>query len=275
MRVLLYVFFLLSTGLLAQDNPYLWFSPDQDTVARIGDIAVPAGARRKVFQENSFAFWLRNLPVKPAIEKVHLYNGQEKMNQNVHYRIIDIDVGHDDLQQCADAVIRLRAEYLYSAGRYDRIQFHFTSGDVARFSKWAEGYRPVITGNQVTWVKSGSPDNSYASFRRYLKTVFMYAGSYSLSRELQVTDPDSLEAGDVFIQGGFPGHAVLIVDIAVSETNEPLFLLAQSYMPAQEMHILKNPVNSSISPWYKLKEGRELITPEWIFEWTDIRRFAE
>lgn len=35
-----------------------------------------------------------------------LYNGSQKPNQSVHYAVFDIDVGKEDLQQCADAVMR-------------------------------------------------------------------------------------------------------------------------------------------------------------------------
>lgn len=60
---------------------------------------------------------------------------------------------------------------------------------------------------------------------------------------------EETKIGDVFIKGGFPGHAVMVVDIAVDEsTQEKVFLLAQSYMPAQEIQILKNPNNSHLSP---------------------------
>lgn len=83
-----------------------------------------------------------------------------------------------------------------------------------------------------------------------------------------------LSVGDVFIQGGSPGHAVIIVDMAVNKnTGEKLFLLAQSYMPAQEIQVLKNPNNSSNSPWYSTSFVQELMTPEWTFRVTDLKRF--
>ena len=245
--------------------------------AIIEEIDPPAGFVRQPVDSNSFAFWLRHLPLKTEDNMVHLYNGSLKHNQNAQFRVIAMDVGNEDLQQCADAVIRLRSEYLYRMKRYREIAFNFTSGDRAEFLRWAEGYRPMVNNNRVTWVKkSGAKlDLSYSNFREYLDSVFMYAGSYSLSKELAtVKNVEEVRIGDVFIQGGFPGHAIIVVDLAINkETNKKAMLLAQSYMPAQEIHILKNPKNEQISPWYIVKQGEMLVTPQWIFSWTDLKRF--
>ena len=35
----------------------------------------------------------------------------------------------------------------------------------------------------------------------------------------------------------------------------------------------KNENNSSISPWYQFKSGKQLETPEWTFDWSDLRKF--
>ena len=103
----------------------------------------------------------------------------------------------------------------------------------------------------------------------------MYAGTYSLERELsQVKDITDMRIGDVFIQGGFPGHAVLVVDMAVHQASgKKIFLLAQSYMPAQEIHILLNPSRWRSSPWYDVEFGEKLCTPEWTFRREHLKRF--
>ena len=103
----------------------------------------------------------------------------------------------------------------------------------------------------------------------------MYAGSYSLEQELQsVKNLHEMQIGDVFIEGGFPGHAVIIVDMAQHKSSgEKIFLLAQSYMPAQDVHILRNPAKWRADPWYDLEFGDELRTPEWIFQKNQLRRF--
>ena len=76
------------------------------------------------------------------------------------------------------------------------------------------------------------------------------------------------------VEGGFPGHAVLVVDMARDPVSGGrVFLLAQSYMPAQDLHILRNPNNARLDPWYALGSGLELTTPEWRFDWPALYRF--
>ena len=70
-----------------------------------------------------------------------LYNGSPKGNQSAHAAVFNVDVGNQDLQQCADAVMRLRAEYLFGKGRYEEIHFNFTNGFNADYVKYAEGNR--------------------------------------------------------------------------------------------------------------------------------------
>lgn len=252
------------------DGP-AWGPKSQESL--VERFPAPPGTERLELPDDSFGAWLRTLTLEPEGSPVLLYDGREKPRQDVHVAVVDLDIGRRDLQQCADAVMRLRAEYLWSTGCADEIAFNFTSGDRAAWSEWATGVRPKVAGSKVTWAKTAAADGSYGQFRRYLRTVFTYAGSHSLSRELQtVDDPTKILPGDVFIQGGFPGHAVIVLDVAVGEEGERRFLLAQSYMPAQSLHVLKNPGHGS--PWYTARGSGSLRTPEWGFEVSDLKRFA-
>ena len=83
-----------------------------------------------------------------------------------------------------------------------------------------------------------------------------------------------MKIGDVFVQGGSPGHAVIVVDMAIDKnTGQKLFLLAQSYMPAQNIHVLKNPNHEALSPWYVLDSSKTINTPEWHFTQDDLKRY--
>lgn len=233
----------------------------------------PAGFQRAPAAASTFAHYLRRLPLKPVGAQVHLYDGSLKPSQAAHAAVIDMSVGERDLQQCADAVMRLRAEYLFAADRKQEISFNFTSGFKAPFSRWANGERIKVQGNSCSWVPGGKAGSAHADLLDYLEKVFTYAGTASLSNELKDCSSSPVQAGDVFIQGGHPGHAVIVVDVAENRTGEQVFLLAQSYMPAQEIHVLKNLRAPSLSPWFKLNDGEVLETPEWTFRWDQRKRW--
>jgi hypothetical protein len=256
-------------------SPYAWHGPvaAADTVA--ARIPPPVGHRRRDAAPGTFGAWLRGLPLKAGRPPVLLHDGRRKGNQEVHHAVVDIDTGARDLQQCADAVMRLRAEYLLSRGDPSAVRFRFTSGDEASLSRWFEGQRPRVQGSRVDWAPRAPADRSYASFRRYLDVVFNYAGSASLAKELDpVASPSDVQPGDVFIQGGFPGHAVIVLDVADDPARRrTVFLLAQSYMPAQDIHVLRNPGDPGGGPWYDTAFGEVLETPEWTFRRGDLRRF--
>ncbi len=235
----------------------------------------PDGYKRESVAEETFANYLRKLPLKVPGSKVKYHNGETKSNP-VHAAVIDIPIGNKDLHQCADAIMRLKAEHLWLQGKYDDIHFNFTNGMRVDYSKWAAGQRIKVDGNKTSWYEFASPSNNYKDFWEYMEQIFMYAGTASLSKELSKVLSDDIQIGDVFIQGGHPGHAVIVVDLAVhAETGKKVMMLAQSYMPAQELHILKNNNNSNLSPWYEVYPSRELILPEWSFKWTDLKRFKE
>ncbi len=187
------------------------------------------------------------------------YDGREKSPEGVYVAVVDFNLGRRDLQQCADAVIRLRAEYLYAQGKYDQIHFNFLSD-----------------GRPRTFLDYVGADRSYTAFLRYLDFVFERANTASLAAEMApVRDFLGLRAGDVFIQPRRPyGHAVIVVDLAVNAgSGKKVFLLAQSYMPAQDIQILVNPNDPALSPWYAADFEGPLLTPQWTFEKANLKRF--
>lgn len=227
-------------------------------------IEVPEGYARLHVPENSFAHFVRTYPLKEKNHKVHLYNGKLKSKQNIHVAVFDLPLEAYDLQQCADSVMRFYAEYFFQTKQDEKIAFHFTNGFLADWETWKHGKKISVVQNTVTWVSS-VPDDSYTSFVQYLKCVFMYAGTLSMAYyETQPTTIQQAKIGDVFLQGGSPGHVVMIVDVA-EKNNKKAFLLAQGFMPSQEFHILKNPAHSD-DPWYYEDEiTYPLKTPEWTF----------
>jgi hypothetical protein len=234
---------------------YAWPSAKASAETLSSQIPPPDGFVRTREAAGSWAEWLRGLPMKSKNAWVMTYRGLPKWRQDVHVAVVDIDIGTRDLQQCADAVMRLRAEWLYASGRAKEIAFNDTDGKRRRFAAQSK--------------------QDYAAFRKYMDLVFAYAGTWSLERELKPVEVADIRIGDVFIKGGFPGHAVLVADMAENpKTGEKRFLLTQSYMPAQDIHVLKNPNAADGSPWYALDFGPELKTPEWNFPATALKRFT-
>lgn len=218
----------------------------------------PDNFERIPLDSSSFGYYLRTIKLKQHGVPVVLYNGELKRDQTIHVAVIDQDIDPVDLQQCADAVMRLRGEYLYQQKRFKDIHFNFVSDNKPRY-----------------FVDYSNGDLSYKKFRSYMKYIFSYANTASLKKELQPIPIDSILPGDVFIQSGNPyGHAVTVMDVATDKNGKRIFLLSQSYMPAQETHILINPSEPSLSPWYRATIGT-IITPEWRFESTDLRRFND
>lgn len=230
----------------------------------------PEGYVREKTATNSFANYLQNLPLKPAGSKVKYYDGQLKL-KDVYAAVVDMEISNQDLQQCADAILRLRGEYFYSIQAYDQISFSLTNGFRMNYTEWTKGNRIVVNGNKTYWSRKTTPSNTYKDFRNYMEFVFIYAGTISLESSLESKDIEDLSIGDVFIVSGSPGHAVIVVDVAVNSSGEKVFLLAQSYMPAQEIQILKNSTDSELSPWFSADFVGKLITPEWTFEATDLK----
>ena len=236
---------------------------------------VPVGFARTIEKKKSFGHYLREFPLLPDGEQVHLFDGSLKYNQDGHAAILDMDVGSRDLQQCADAVMRLRSEYLFENNKFDHIAFNFTNGWKFEYQKWRDGKMLVVEGNKTNWIDGSDTKKSYRDFRNYLDQVFMYAGTLSLSKELKNKSLDEVEIGDVIIQGGSPGHAVIVVDMCKNSKNgDKAVLLAQSYMPAQQIHILKNLENPESSPWYLISEIEDkIVTPEWTFDRDQLMSF--
>ncbi|HEC77910.1 MAG TPA: hypothetical protein ENI34_02055 [candidate division WOR-3 bacterium] len=256
-------------------NPYPWLERYIPEYALCNIIHPPTGYRRVALKADTFGEWLRAIPLKPGNPPIYLFNGRKKEYQSGHYAVVNVDVGDKDLQQCADAVIRLYAEFLFSKKEFDEINFMLTNGDIIPFRKWINGLRPQVSGNTVTWHKKASVDSSRQTFLDYLQFIFMYAGTYSLNRQLADEVPIcDLEPGDIIIQPGFPGHAVLVLDAAENiSTNEKIYLLGQSFMPAQDFHILKNLSDPELNPWYKIDNQHLLSTPQWLFTDYSLKRF--
>lgn len=238
-------------------------------------IAPPSGFYWEEYSPNSFAHYLSNFKLKPAGFPIRDYKNMPLPKQYHHLAVLDIDVGIRDLQQCADAWMRLYGEYLWEQKRYDEIEFEFTSQQKISWNDFKKGWRTTEVGDSVRFHHSARLDDSYMNFRKYMDLIFRYSGTISLDREtMPVVKNSDIQVGDMIIKAGSPGHIVFVVGTAKNRIGKRVFLLAESAMPAQDIHILKNPLNEKLSPWYELDvNAKQLITPKYLFKPVSIKRY--
>jgi hypothetical protein len=209
------------------------FSLSPETEPLATRIPAPKGYRR-VQGQDEFGEWLRHIPLKPAGTKVHTYNGEVTARSERFFMdvagVVDMDVPYAS-QQCADAIMRLKAEFHFARGEYDKIQF-----PIGRQSLKYKNY-------------AGRNFGSRGRFMSYLKSVFARLGTASMKRDLTPIAKTDLRIGDMNVQNksGGIGHIFLIMDIAKDDQGRLLYLLGQSSMPAMDFHIIQIPRYDS--PW--------------------------
>ena len=246
-------------------------NPSGKTLAK--RILTPKGYKRIKAKKGSFEAFLRNYKLKPDGSPVLLYDGREKGNKSAHIAVFKLPIESENLQQCADSIMRVYGEYYYGKKEYGKITFPLGNGFIADFDKWRRGYSISVSGNKIAWVYSSKNDSSYDSFKRFMRIVFAYSGTLNMDYSSKKIKLSEARVGDIFVRGGSPGHVVMIADICKNKKGKKAYLLAQGYLPAQEFQLLKNPLHEA-DPWYYEEEIKyPLRTPEYSFDKGSLRRY--
>jgi hypothetical protein len=268
----------LLAGLLAFPVVPVFAQPFVHAAGRTVDsrFTLPPGYVRIPVEETSYAAYLRTLPLLPHGTQVKYYDGTLKPNNGIYAGVVFIDVGLEDLQQAPEVCIRLRGEYLFKQQQYNKISFTISNHKRVSYVNWVEGLKMIIDG-KTYWTKSPTDADRYPTFKRYLEFIFTHGDIETLLNDVQRCSLEHLQPGDMFIQVARPGHVVIVVDVAEhTVTGDRIFLLAQSYKPAQSLQILINPGDPNLSPWYSASAiDDKITTPEFIFYKRDLRRFRE
>ena len=231
-----------------------------------GAFPPPDGAVR--VDGGDFGAWLGQLALRPEGTPVLTHDGRPVGGHRA--RVVDLPLVEGDLQQCADSAIRLRAEWLRGQGA--EVMFHATSGDPMPWSRWQGGQRPFAVGNKLLW----RPGTS-GGWEAYLAKVFTWAGTRSLAHDTDpATDP---VPGDLLVDPGSPGHAVVLLDVAQRDGSTWL-LVGEGFMPAQDFHVELGPVDGWW-PWTPeggAIEGLDqpldgLLLDHWHLPASGLRRF--
>lgn len=216
----------------------------------------PSGAER--VKAGAWAEHLQALELADADRDVLTWDGRKVHH---HGHVVQLPLVPGDLQQCADALIRLRAEYLLQAG--EAVSFQSTSGYPMPWARYRDGETPYLVGDAVHWREGGTGE-----WEDYLVKVFRWAGTVSLQERETELVRGPPQPGDLLVQGGFPGHAVVLLDVAV-EGDKTWILVGESFMPAQDFHIELGPEGG----WWLWEEGVDL--PSWApFSSEDLRRWS-
>ena len=225
-------------------------------------------------EQSDFAHFLQTYPLKENGSPILLYNGKKKWNQNAQIAVFKLPIENENLQQCADSVMRVYAEYYWHTKQYDKIQFHLSDGFLLSYMKWREGYRVVIKNDHASYVKSASYDDSYECFKKYLRIVFAYSGSASMVSESTPIKLNEIRVGDVFLKGGSPGHVVMIVDVCTNKRRKEGFLTCTGLHACSGISFIKR-IHQHDDPWYYEDEIKyPFETPDYIFEEGSLRRLC-
>ena len=244
-KKILIVLFLITIVLLGYGAWILWGSKtsNPNNYNRIGDIPTPWGYERIKGDDPAYSAFLRSLPLQGRGSDVMLYTGGKSRFQSLNYAVVDIPL-LSNAEQCADACIRLRAEYLFNSRQYGRIQFKNVNGKSMKY-----------TGG-----------SSRKAFNSYLRRVYGLASTFSLSREMKQRALVDIQPGDVFVYAATDrpgnhkyGHAVMVVDVAKDKNGKKAFLLAEGNTPARSIHVMRNFKNPFRSPWFILDENADIL----------------
>lgn len=233
----------------------------------------PAGFTRVAVEPKSFGAFLRVLPLAEKGSPVLTYKGKvlhEATHPNIA-AVVAIDVGKADLQQCADSVIRMHAEWQWWLGKRDQ-HYSTAGGPLMSYAKWLQGERHYWKDGKLATKNVGVTAPSHSGFRAWLDQVFGSANTGSLAKEAKPIAVADLQPGDFVVMSGVPfGHAVMVLDLARNADGKRVALLGQGYMPAQSFQVLRK---SPTEVWFVIDEASgKLDTPFWDpFPWSALRR---
>jgi len=216
---------------------YLGITNAQEKLSISNYFKIPESYKR--IAKTNYHKWLINKEIK--VEEVKTYDGYIIYGLGDYYAAkFDYNIGKRDLHQCADAAMYFRAWYHFNEGNINKIAFTFTDGTRYSYNKF---------------LKQKKLSNTFNSFNKYMTVIWSYAGTWSINKYDTIpVSVNNISAGDIFVIGGFPGHAITVVDIIENECGDKKIMISQSFMPAQDHHILLNPKSNTV--WFDINEVR-------------------
>jgi hypothetical protein len=276
-HIFICLIFFLSQNVFSQSstNPYPGLA-GYDSAETIQSRFPPAeGFQRVAVSPQSFAHWLRNLPLLPEGTPVKDYRGQIKVapQDTILAAVVDYNIRGKKLEQCMDIILRFWAEYLFSQQRSDEIAFYLPVNFLLKWSDWQQGFRPHHQGIQISLLKNHAPDSSRDCFQKYLWEIFYYSNTQTAYFNYPTIKFENVQIGDFIVKRGSRGHAVLIVDLAVDSNGNRIALFGQGDTPARQFYLLNYKEGQ---PWFPLNpdEKYPLLPIRKKMYWEGLRRLA-
>ena len=224
-------------------------------------------------EPESWCEWLRLLPLAAPGTPVKNYRGEIVVPGDDEHlaAVVAIDIGNRDIQQSADVILRLFAEWRWFVGDLLMLYLSDTKLELP-LEKWRAGERLVFAGKQQKWVAQEPPQSKldHAAFRAYLDSVFSSSDFRALIAESVAITPESLAPGAFFLHEGHPSEVVVVLDVATSRSGERAMILMRARNPAESIHVLR-PSRDSV--WFPVRTDQPLQIPRTRpFSWKELRR---
>lgn len=183
------------------------------------------------------------------------------------------------VEQCADIVVRLVAEYANGNGNADEIVFRSLSGQRIEWKRWLQGRYAVNTdASAIIYHAGAARTETPREFDEFLTFVMSYVNTASLRRDWREVAPGDIQIGDVLIQpsclGAGMGHMSMVVDACEDSAGNRLYLFVDGYTPARVPVVRQREPNKPMSAWMTPKEYLEYMdqfgpgnfyrSPEWV-----------
>jgi hypothetical protein len=221
----------------------------------------------------SFAEWLRLLPLAAPATPVRNHRGDIVVPGDDEHlaAVVAIDVGTEDVQQSADVILRLHAEWRWF--RSDFRMLYLSDNELELpLQPRQNGEHLVDAADQSRESPDAAPQSKreYADFRRYLDRVFARSDAPALLAESVALPPQDLEPGAFFLNDRHPAEVLVVLDVATSPTGQRRMLLAQALNPAQDLAVIRPNRDTA---WFAVHTDQPVRVPRaHPFAWKDLRR---
>ncbi|MBD5269834.1 MAG: DUF4846 domain-containing protein [Bacteroides sp.] len=205
---------------------------------------LPAGFYRTTPSRGSWEEFLQNLPLTGKDAAPFVFNGVQREQQG-YTSVADVDTDSLDLHHSVNAVVRLRAEYLFDSGQYDKIHFTLNNNSRCDFLKWAQEFQ--ASDNEK---KAGSNDSSkengfsHGVFLTYLRFILAHIDQKSFLSDMEEISEENFGIGTVIIDSKPPYACAIVVDYIKAGVDKnglndsDAVLLAQGGILSQDIVIL-------------------------------------